>query len=148
LKKFIKWWLPVVVWMSVIFVGSSLSDLPEVGDETADGLLHRAAHILEFAVLGGLTLRAVSQDKPITKRAILVALIVSVLYSVSDEFHQRFTPGRSSDGSTVLLDVAGGLMGVWAYRWWGQRITRAAVGQHTAELANQRASVAMSDPES
>jgi VanZ family protein len=135
LRKFAKRWLPVVVWMSVIFVGSSLSDLPEVGDETADGLLHRAAHILEFAVLGALTLRAVSQDKPITKRAMLVALIVSVLYGVSDEFHQRFTPGRSSEGLTVLFDVVGGLLGVWAYRWWVSPDR-----QRISESTNQRAS--------
>ncbi len=63
-----------------------------------DGLVHRAAHMLEFAVLGALVLRAVSKGRPITKREIIITLIVVALYGASDEFHQRFTPGRSSEG--------------------------------------------------
>jgi VanZ family protein len=118
LKKFVKGWLPVLAWMIVIFIGSSIGDVPRVGGKTSDAVVHRAAHLLEFAVLGALTLRAVSRDRRSTKRELIITLIVVALYGASDEFHQRFTPGRSSEGISVLFDVAGGLAGAWVYRWW------------------------------
>ncbi len=116
IKAFVRWWLPVLVWMGVIFSGSSIGSIPRVGGKTTDGLAHRAAHLFEFAVLGALTLRAVSKDKRITKREMIITLIVVALYGASDEFHQRFTPGRSSEGLSVLFDVAGGIAGAWVWR--------------------------------
>jgi VanZ family protein len=120
-RKFVKWWLPVVAWLIVIFIGSSIGNVPRVGGKTTDGLVHRAAHVAEFAVLGVILLRAVSKDKPITKREMIVTLIIIALYGASDEFHQRFTPGRSSEGLSVLFDVAGGAVGVWVYWKWRRR---------------------------
>ena len=118
MRKFVKWWLPVIVWMGVIFAGSSLGNIPRVGGQTTDGFVHRVAHLLEFAVLGALSLRAVSHKKPIAKREMIITLIIVALYGASDEFHQRFTSGRSSEGLSVLFDVAGGAIGAWVYRYW------------------------------
>ena len=95
-----------------------------MGDKTTDGLVHRAAHLLEFAVLGALMLRATSKDRPITKREMIITLIVIALYGASDEFHQRFTPGRSSEGIVVLFDVAGGALGVWVWQRWARRASQ------------------------
>ena len=121
MKKFVKWWLPLLVWMGVIFAGSSIGSLPRVGGKATDGVAHRVAHMLEFAVLGALVLRATSSGQRITKRELIITVIVVALYGASDEFHQRFTPGRSSEGLSVLFDVAGGLAGAWVYRGWRQR---------------------------
>jgi VanZ family protein len=120
-RKFVKWWLPVLVWMSVIFVGSSIGSLPRVGGKATDGVAHRVAHVIEFALLGALTLRALGKKKPITRREIIVTLIIVALYGASDEFHQRFTPGRSSEGWSVVFDVAGGLIGVGVWKWWSRQ---------------------------
>jgi hypothetical protein len=132
MKRFLALWLPAIVWMIVIFIGSSIGNVPRVGGKTTDGLVHRAAHVLEFAVLGALLLRAVSNDKPITKREIIITLIVTALYGISDEVHQRFTPGRSSEGLSVLFDVAGSAGGVWWYRWWSRRGPARQLEQTTA----------------
>ena len=121
MKRFVLLWLPVVVWMGVIFIGSAIGRVPQVGDETLDGLVHRAAHVLEFAVLGALLLRATSNGRPVSKREIVITLMVIGLYGVGDEFHQRFTPGRNSEGRAVLFDVAGGAIGVWAWYRWTRR---------------------------
>ncbi len=107
--------------MSVIFIGSSVGNIPRVGGKTTDGLVHRAAHVVEYAVLGVLTLRAISQGKKVTRRDLIILLIIVAVYGASDEFHQRFTPGRSSEGITVVFDVAGGMIGAWV--WW-MRTTR------------------------
>ena len=116
MKKIVKWWLPVLIWMGVIFAGSSIGSLPRIGGRATDSVAHRVAHVIEFAALGALTLRAVSKDKRITKREMIITLIVVALYGASDEFHQRFTPGRSSEGLSVLFDVAGGIAGAWVWR--------------------------------
>ncbi len=130
MKKFVKGWLPVIVWMGLIFIGSSIGNVPRIGDKTADSLVHRAAHVLEYAVLGALLLRALCGEKPITKRAIFLALIVVALYGASDEFHQRFTPGRSSEAIAVVFDVAGGALGAWAWRWWRKRTLKGVPVDH------------------
>ncbi len=118
MRKFVKWWLPVIVWMGVIFIGSSIGNIPRVGGRTTDSIVHRAAHVLEFAVLGVLLLRAVNKEKPVTKREMIITLFVVTLYGASDEFHQRFTPGRNSEGLSVLFDAAGGAIGGWIYHEW------------------------------
>ena len=117
-KKLLGLWLPVVLWMGVIFSGSSIGSLPQVGGDTTDAIAHRTAHLMEFAILGGLVLRAVAAGQPLTRRAFVATLVIVTLYGASDEFHQRFTPGRSSELSAVAFDAVGGLIGAGGYRWW------------------------------
>jgi VanZ family protein len=140
-RRFAKWWLPLVIWMGVIFIGSSIGSLPRVGGKTSDAIVHRVAHVIEYAIFGALTLRALSRERAITRREVIGTLIIVLLYGVSDEVHQRFTPGRSSEASAILFDVAGGLIGAWAYRWWvsigRQRIT-APSRQRVDDAAKRR----------
>ena len=89
-------------------------------------VVHRVAHVIEFAVLGALTLRALSKDGRITKRELIITLIIVALYGASDEFHQRFTPGRSV-GRRVrccLMWRAGWRGGVGLSRWLGGSATQ------------------------
>ena len=134
-KKLLGLWLPVVGWMTVIFIGSSIGSLPRVGGVTSDAIVHRTAHVIEFAILGWLLLRALSAGRLPDRRTFIIALIVVTLYGVSDEFHQRFTPGRSSELSAVAFDAAGGLIGAWLWRWK----SRKSANQRINESANQRA---------
>jgi VanZ family protein len=128
MKKFLWRWLPVVGWMAVIFIGSSVGSVPQVGGRTVDGVIHRAAHLVEFGILGWLVARVVAHGRPITRRELIIALLVTAVYGASDEVHQRFTPGRNSDLVTVLWDVGGGLIGAWLYRRW-RRVGRVSRGR-------------------
>lgn len=132
-KRVVQLWLPVVLWMVVIFIGSSIGSMPRVGGRTTDAIVHRTAHLLEFAVLGWLMLRAISAGRTLTRRELLITLLVVTLYGASDELHQRFTPGRSSEFSAVLFDAAGGLIGMWAWQWKSRRSAK-------RESASQRVS--------
>ena len=123
-KNVARLWLPVVGWMVVVFIGSSIGSVPRVGGPTSDAIVHRVAHVLEFAVLGALLLRALSRGRRSTKREWIITVLATGLYAASDEFHQRFTPGRSSEGITVVFDVAGGMLGAWAYGAWRKRRER------------------------
>jgi len=129
MKKSLSLWLPVILWMIVIYIGSSIGGVPRVGGKAIDGMVHRAAHLIEFAVLGALVLRAVSNGtRTIARREMIITLIIVALYGASDEFHQRFTPGRSSEGIAVVFDALGGLIGMLAWRWW-RRIRRESPNQ-------------------
>lgn len=49
------------------------------------------------------------------RRAILVSVAIVFLYAISDEFHQYFVPGRSSEIRDVLIDTTAGVVGVIVY---------------------------------
>lgn len=48
-------------------------------------------------------------------KALLGAFLVATAYGFSDEFHQRFVPGRFSDFYDFLADACGALLFVGVY---------------------------------
>ena len=109
-------WLPVVAWAAVIFAFSSVPDLG-TGLGTWDTLLRKTAHVLEFALLGALLLRATRRPWP--------ALALGVAYAASDEVHQHFVAGRHASARDVLIDSAGVVLGLLAWQ-------RLAPGSHVS----------------
>ncbi len=103
--------LPVVLWAAVIFAFSSVSDLG-TGLGTWDLVLRKLAHAAEFAVLGGLLLRALRDER--------AALAAGIAYAVSDELHQHFVPGRVGSPLDVLIDSVGVAVGVLFWRRYGR----------------------------
>lgn len=104
-------WASAVVWMGVIFAVSSIGTLPTIDRGLIDRLMHWVGHLSEYGILAVLLLRALGHGQAITRRAIVVTLIVAALYGLSDEWHQSFVKGRSADAWTVGLDLIGALIG-------------------------------------
>lgn len=75
----------------------------------------KALHALEYGTLGASYLRALDPGG-LRARLAVVAWLLTTLYGVSDEIHQLFTPGRSSDFRDVIADAVGAALGVLAYR--------------------------------
>ena len=96
-------WLPVVAWAALIFGLSSISGL-STNLGFWDLLLRKAAHVVEYAILGALLLRALERELP--------ALVAGVAYACTDEIHQHFVPGRNGSPLDLLIDAAGVLLGV------------------------------------
>ena len=93
--------------MAVIFYLSSKSDpSPGIGD-----LGHVIAHFTEYFVLASLWAWALLPLLGL--RALAIAGAISVLYAISDEFHQSFVPGRDSDPVDVLVDTLGIAIATW-----------------------------------
>ncbi len=107
-------WLPVVVWAAVIFGFSSIATLSS-GLGGWDLLLRKTAHLIEFGILGALLLRAT--------RTPLVAILLGVLYAVSDELHQHYVPGRRGAPLDVAIDAFGVLAGVLLLRRLAGRVS-------------------------
>ena len=104
-------WAPVVLWAAVIFAFSSVPDLG-TGLGTWDLVLRKLAHAAEFAVLGGLLVRALRNAR--------VALAAGIAYAISDELHQHFVPGRVGSPLDVAIDAVGVAVGVLLWRRYGR----------------------------
>jgi len=100
--------------MVVIFYLSAQSDPgPDVG--YAGTLL---AHFGEYALLAALWSWALAPT--LGRRTLLAAAAISLLYAISDEYHQSFVPGRDSDPLDVLVDAAGIATALVLIRLWSR----------------------------
>ena len=101
--------------MAMLFGFSSLSTLPS---PPADFSFYDV-HIAAYAGLGALTARAAGRGlRGVSWRAVLVAIAISTLYGVSDEYHQLFVPGRTFDLLDMAADGAGSVVGACAVGAW------------------------------
>lgn len=73
-----------------------------------DLAVRKTAHFTEYAVLGGLLTLLF---RCLRVRGICLPVLCGALYAVSDEWHQSFSPGRSSAWMDVLIDSCGVLLG-------------------------------------
>ena len=134
MRSFLKYWLPLLIWLGMIFVGST--DLmsaehtsrfivpillwlkPGMAPETIRSILfamRKCAHVSEYAVLALLLWRALRGGSAICgKMSILfgAVLLGCAVFAASDEFHQSFVKSRTPSVRDVLLDIAGALLGL------------------------------------
>lgn len=111
-------WLPVLLWMLLIYVASNQSDLPAARSGGLDFLVKKSAHLAEYTILGLLVWRALRATWPAARFWLLGLATVGVglLYAVSDEMHQIFVPTRQSRPLDVLVDLLGLLAAVLLLR--------------------------------
>lgn len=110
MPKILKYWLPPLVWMSIIFYFSSFPKVSVTGNTFYAFVIFKALHIIEYAVLYVLLFRAfysISEKKLALKYQFLLAFLVGVLYAISDEVHQTFIPTREGKLRDALIDTGG-----------------------------------------
>jgi VanZ family protein len=134
MKSFLKYWLPLLIWLCVIFVGSTngtsaehtsryivpflLWLKPGISPMTIWTILvlaRKCAHVSEYAVLALLLWRALRSVPALRTKTFIVfgaVLVGCAVVAASDEFHQTFVKSRTPSGRDVLLDVTGALLGV------------------------------------
>lgn len=144
-RAFIIYWLPVVIWMLIIFSASSDSGsfrhssriiapmlhwlFPHIADSTVHAVVfavRKLAHVTEYAILGLLLWRAIRKPgaanlRPWSWSQAGFALLSVALYATSDEFHQAFVPTREASVWDVLIDTFGGAFGLlflWIIGRW------------------------------
>jgi VanZ family protein len=141
LRLFLKYWLPVLLWMVVIFSASSDTNsfqhssrilapllhwlFPQLSDDAISATVYfirKCAHLTEYALLALLLWRALRKPVRHDSRpwrwadARLVLLIVAI-YAATDELHQVFVPHREGRITDVIIDTIGGAAGLlllWA----------------------------------
>ena len=93
--------LAPIALMALIFYLSSR----EAVDPDLPGWASVVAHFTEYALLAALWSWALAPS--LGRRALPVAAAITVLYAISDEYHQSFVEGRDSDVLDVLVDSLG-----------------------------------------
>ena len=126
MKSWIYRWVPAIVVMAVIFIASATpgSDIPGFG--IWDVFFKKGGHMLGYALLATASYHAMNSSNRSIKQKFILVLCLVALYAASDEFHQRFTPGRTASFRDVGIDVAGGLIGVTVMRFAQRRISEKA----------------------
>jgi VanZ family protein len=143
--RFSRYVLPLLLWIGFIFVMSThagsaqrtseplLAALaflwPAVAQFSSEQqwllilLCRKAGHVLEYAVLTWLVVRAVQQDNPRWNwRSAGAALAFALLHAAADEWHQGFVPSRSGELRDVAIDGLGVLVAlVIAWFWYRGR---------------------------
>jgi VanZ family protein len=110
-------WLPALAWMTLIFWFSAQSKLPLPDSDLLNLLMRKTAHFCEYGVLAlsyhwaldGATILPTSRSG--YRR--LLALLLALLYAISDEYHQSWTPLRHPSPIDVLIDTAGAASALW-----------------------------------
>ena len=65
-------------------------------------------HATEFALLFGLTRAALDRwSGSRSGRNVVGAVVIALLFAISDEYHQTFVPGRGGNVSDVVIDGLG-----------------------------------------
>jgi VanZ family protein len=138
----LKLWLPVLLWMGVIFVASSDSGnfehssriigpvlrwlFPAASTETIGQMHHflrKAGHFTEYAILALLAMRALRLSKPDRSWILsaVLALALSAAYAATDELHQSYVPGRTAAAGDVVIDIAGAVTALAVAALWRRR---------------------------
>ena len=122
-------WLPVLIWMALIFLVST--DLGSAAHTSrfiepllrwlfrgrlnaatvaeVHHLIRKTAHLTEYAVLAYLAWSALRRSLAYPA---VPALVLTAAYAASDEFHQSFVPSRGASVEDVLIDTAGATLGL------------------------------------
>jgi VanZ family protein len=121
------WWGPVAIYAAAIFIASSIPQPPSLPQIVTDKGLHGGLYGgFALVILRALAKRW-DRVTPLTAAA---AIVAAVVYGISDEFHQSFVPGRTSDAADVLADAIGATVAVgiaWAIARLGRRGTGARI---------------------
>ena len=115
-------WIPVLVWGAVIFTLSTsafsavntsrvidpmlrwlIPGLSAASVDVVHMLVRKAAHFTEYGILFWLLIRGPMAQRP------YLALMLCVVYALTDEGHQAFVPGRTASLYDVALDSTGAL---------------------------------------
>jgi VanZ family protein len=137
-RGFGKYWMPVLVWMGLIFLlstdlGSARQTSRFIGPllrwvwpavtEAQIGRAQLAArktgHVTGYAILAVLALRGVRRGMFVSGwrgRGAVAAWMIASLYAMTDEIHQSMVPTRMASAGDVALDSFGAALGV-ALAW-------------------------------
>ncbi len=158
-NRFLKYWLPLLVWLVVIFLGST--DLmsaehtsrfivpflrwlkPDISPESLASIhfiARKGAHLSEYAVLTLLLLRAAVCVTNLKRSMLILCLsvwVACVFVAATDEFHQTFVRSRGASVSDIMIDSAGAIVGllIGAF-FWMSRVRSTKLEKTDAKAVN------------
>lgn len=136
-------WGPVVLAVALMFVASSQPKVgPPPGGSTLyfsgvmpifadfwDTLLKKSAHVLAYGALAALIHRGLRVSGVAPLRAARLALGLTLVHALLDEWHQSFVVGRHSSPLDVGLDLLGASIATGIIMLGRQRIKAPRLGR-------------------
>ncbi len=107
---FFYYYVPVALYLLLIYFLSSLNiSAGALPVSVSDKFLH----ILEYAVLGFLFMRAYlnTAGREFRLRGVFTTVFFAFLFGCSDEYHQLYVPNRVVSLGDILADTTGGFIG-------------------------------------
>ncbi len=99
--------LPLIAWCVFVYTASSIPspNIPALGTYT-----DKVIHFGVYGILCWLAHVAFHHQSNISvkKYSLFVAMIFTIVFGLSDEFHQLYTPGRSAELLDIAADTFGG----------------------------------------
>ena len=80
--------------------------------EELETVIRKIAHFSLYAIIGILLIFLNLTFDIKLKRKIIQSLFIGIIYAITDEFHQIFSPGRSAELGDILIDTSGVLFGI------------------------------------
>ncbi len=135
-KSLARKWGPAVTIMLVIFLASGTpgNDIPSFG--LFDFVMKKGGHMTGYALLGIAYLHGLTYGKELStrRRHATAAVLLALLYAITDEFHQSYTPQRSPSVFDVSIDTVGAALGVFLWNWLRRRrATRSPVSDSSLQ---------------
>ena len=106
-----RYWLPVVLWMVVIFLFSGREKVAITDSYALSFLFFKTLHLIEYIFLYIVSYRAFFNTVTNKNRALIYSLILTIIYAATDEIHQHFVPTREGRLRDVIIDSFGGGLG-------------------------------------
>lgn len=78
-------------------------------------LFRKIAHVSEYCIFTILLLIALKNSGMVGKKVFIIGICICFLYACSDEFHQLFVNGRTSQFTDCLIDTLGSFIGCIIY---------------------------------
>jgi VanZ family protein len=77
-------------------------------------LIRKSVHCTEYAIFGLLLYHSLEPRHPEgwNARSAFGALVIAGMFSLMDEYHQSFVPGRTASLGDCAIDTAGALLGM------------------------------------
>ncbi|MBP7967580.1 VanZ family protein [Candidatus Woesebacteria bacterium] len=111
MKKKILYWLPPILWMSLIFTLSSRQRISVSDINSVNFIFFKSLHIIEYAILFFLVFRAVYKTTKLSLHQVFcISIGLAILYGASDELHQAFVPTREGSPRDIVIDSIGILL--------------------------------------
>ncbi len=109
-------WGPVAVYMLVIFLASSRHEV-----RLPRGMTDKQVHSLGYLGLGVTVTRAFigGLGAPVSIAHGLAAVALTAGYGATDEWHQSFVSGRTSEVADLQADTVGAMLGAAGCWLWG-----------------------------
>ena len=96
----------------IIFLFSNISSIPQQKTGLSLSTIYHLSIFFAFTFFLTLAIK----PKNLNKKTIAIIIFISLIYAISDEFHQLFVPGRFASLRDVAIDMIGSTFAILTIR--------------------------------